>query len=230
MIFKAGFPCWGAKLLIGNSLAKTAWPCQIVVAYLLKKGRSCRCISRDRRIPGLPRGPVVLYPNADKEDQRGYNLESLAIDTLKPTELPAPPQAALRVVQACSQPEVDAQALAEGAMTLITAVRNGGHFILHSCGMMGGYIGNSFEKWLVDEELCGMVRRMMTPLEIDPAKLTTSQILRAELLAAEVLLAAKPPAAAASRPASPSPASSAIRTPPSSATPLSSRRCMAGER
>ena len=33
-------------------------------------------------------------------------------------------------------------------------------------------------------------------LEIDPAKLTTSQILRAELLAAEVLLAAKPPAAA----------------------------------
>lgn len=60
----------------------------------------------------------------------------------------------------------DAQALAEGAMTLITAVRNGGNFILHSCGMMGGYIGNSLEKWLIDEELCGMVRRMLTPLEI----------------------------------------------------------------
>ena len=50
-------------------------------------------------------------------------------------------------------------------MTLITAVRNGGNYILHSCGMMGGYIGNSFEKWLIDEELCGMVRRMMKPLD-----------------------------------------------------------------
>jgi trimethylamine--corrinoid protein Co-methyltransferase len=73
----------------------------------------------------------------------------------------------------------DAQALAEGAMTLITAVRNGGHFILHSCGMMGGYIGNSFEKWLIDEELCGMVRRMMTPQEIDPAKMDAGIIERA---------------------------------------------------
>ena len=59
----------------------------------------------------------------------------------------------------------DAQALAEGAMTLITTVRNGGNFILHSCGMMGGYIGNSFEKWLIDEELCGMVRKMLKPLD-----------------------------------------------------------------
>jgi HD-like signal output (HDOD) protein/serine phosphatase RsbU (regulator of sigma subunit) len=40
-------------------------------------------------------------------------LKPLAIDSLKPTELPAPPQEALRVVQACAQPEVDAQALAE---------------------------------------------------------------------------------------------------------------------
>jgi trimethylamine--corrinoid protein Co-methyltransferase len=72
----------------------------------------------------------------------------------------------------------DAQALAEGAMTLITTVRNGGNFILHSCGMMGGYIGNSLEKWLIDEELCGMVRRMMTPLEIDPAKMDPDIITR----------------------------------------------------
>lgn len=72
----------------------------------------------------------------------------------------------------------DAQALAEGAMTLITTVRNGGHFILHSCGMLGGYIGNSFEKWLIDEELCGMVRRMMTPLDIDPAKMNPDIISR----------------------------------------------------
>ena len=73
----------------------------------------------------------------------------------------------------------DAQALAEGAMTLITSIRNGGHFILHACGMMGCYMGNSFEKWLIDEEFCGMVRRMMTRLEIDPAKMDPGIIERA---------------------------------------------------
>ena len=39
----------------------------------------------------------------------------------------------------------DAQALAEGALTLSTAVRSGANFILHACGMIGSYIGNSFE-------------------------------------------------------------------------------------
>ncbi len=65
----------------------------------------------------------------------------------------------------------DAQAMAEGALILSTAVRSGAHFIIHACGMIGGYIGNSLEKWLVDEELCGMVRRMMTPLAFDASSL-----------------------------------------------------------
>jgi trimethylamine--corrinoid protein Co-methyltransferase len=60
----------------------------------------------------------------------------------------------------------DAQAMAEGALTLSTSVRNGANFILHSCGMVGTYIANSLEKWLIDEELCGMVRQMLTPIEI----------------------------------------------------------------
>lgn len=60
----------------------------------------------------------------------------------------------------------DAQAMAEGALALSTSVRNGANFILHSCGMMGTYIGTCLEKWLIDEELCGIVRKMMTPLAI----------------------------------------------------------------
>jgi trimethylamine--corrinoid protein Co-methyltransferase len=59
----------------------------------------------------------------------------------------------------------DAQALAEGALSLLTSVRNGAHFVLHACGTMGSYIGNSLEKWLIDEELCGMVREMMKPVD-----------------------------------------------------------------
>ena len=60
----------------------------------------------------------------------------------------------------------DAQALAEGALALSTAVRNGTNFILHACGMIGTYIGTNLEKWLIDEELCGMVRQMMVPITV----------------------------------------------------------------
>jgi len=60
----------------------------------------------------------------------------------------------------------DGQAMAEGSLVLTTSVRSGAHFILHACGMMGSYIGMNLEKWLMDEELCGMIRRMLTPVEI----------------------------------------------------------------
>ena len=59
----------------------------------------------------------------------------------------------------------DAQAGVESAMALTTAVRNGINFILHSCGILGSYIGMSFEKFIVDEELCGMTRKMIQPVE-----------------------------------------------------------------
>jgi len=60
----------------------------------------------------------------------------------------------------------DAQALGEGALLMSTAVRNGANFILHACGQMGAFISMSFEKWLIDEEVCATIRRMLRPLEI----------------------------------------------------------------
>jgi len=60
----------------------------------------------------------------------------------------------------------DAQAGAESALALSTAVRGGINFILHSCGILGSYIAMSFEKFLIDEEVCGMVRSMIRPLAI----------------------------------------------------------------
>lgn len=61
----------------------------------------------------------------------------------------------------------DAQALAEGALCLSTSIRAGANIVLHACGMVGTYIGINLEKWIIDEELCGMVRNMMTPIEIN---------------------------------------------------------------
>lgn len=58
----------------------------------------------------------------------------------------------------------DAQALAEGTLMLSTVVRNGAHFIYHACGQMGSYISFGYEKWLLDEEICRMVRNILTPV------------------------------------------------------------------
>ena len=61
---------------------------------------------------------------------------------------------------------MDAQAGVESALALSTAARGGVNFILHSCGIMGSYIAMSFEKFLVDEETCGLIRSMFRPLAI----------------------------------------------------------------
>ena len=48
-----------------------------------------------------------------------------------------------------------------------TAVRNGANFIFHACGQLGSYISMSFEKWLLDEELCRTLRRILTAMDIN---------------------------------------------------------------
>ncbi|MBF0527774.1 MAG: trimethylamine methyltransferase family protein [Deltaproteobacteria bacterium] len=70
----------------------------------------------------------------------------------------------------------DAQALAEGALILSQSFGEGAHFILHACGMIGGYLGVSLEKWLIDEELCGMIRRTLSPPKINEKSLSLESI------------------------------------------------------
>lgn len=60
----------------------------------------------------------------------------------------------------------DVQAIAEGTLLLSTAVRNGANLIYHAAGQMGSFISMGFEKWIMDEEVCAMVRRLFTPMEI----------------------------------------------------------------
>jgi len=60
----------------------------------------------------------------------------------------------------------DSQAGYEAAIQLVTAVRSGVNFILHSCGQMGGHISMSYEKFLMDEEFCGMLRHLVRPVEV----------------------------------------------------------------
>jgi trimethylamine--corrinoid protein Co-methyltransferase len=71
----------------------------------------------------------------------------------------------------------DAQALAEGAMSLMNAVRGGANLIMHSHGMLGSFIGISFEKWIMDEELCGWMRALVKKRPIVPETLSLESIL-----------------------------------------------------
>jgi trimethylamine--corrinoid protein Co-methyltransferase len=49
----------------------------------------------------------------------------------------------------------DAQAMMEGTMSMLAAVHCGAHFILHSAGFLDGLLSMSYEKFMLDADLCG---------------------------------------------------------------------------
>jgi trimethylamine--corrinoid protein Co-methyltransferase len=60
----------------------------------------------------------------------------------------------------------DAQAGFESALNLMIAVRNGSNFILHAAGILGAYNAMSFEKFLIDEEICGIAFEHLKPIVV----------------------------------------------------------------
>ncbi|MDR1313542.1 MAG: trimethylamine methyltransferase family protein [Deltaproteobacteria bacterium] len=73
---------------------------------------------------------------------------------------------------------VDAQAGAESALSLVTAVNSGINFILHSAGILGSYISMSFEKFIVDEEVASMVRSMVRPINAGEEEIDERSIVK----------------------------------------------------
>lgn len=61
---------------------------------------------------------------------------------------------------------VDYRAGAEAGLNLLTTLRNGINFVLHAVGIMSSYSAMSFEKYLADEEVCGMVKKMIQPIDM----------------------------------------------------------------
>ena len=60
---------------------------------------------------------------------------------------------------------LDYQAGMESAMMLTTAALSGVHLSLHACGTYGSMIAMSYEKFIADEDLCGALKELMTPVE-----------------------------------------------------------------
>jgi trimethylamine--corrinoid protein Co-methyltransferase len=70
------------------------------------------------------------------------------------------------------------QAGVQSALGLAAAVRAGVNFILHAAGIQGSYISMGYEKFLLDEELCGAVRKMASPVQIDSTTLQEDVVAR----------------------------------------------------
>jgi trimethylamine--corrinoid protein Co-methyltransferase len=61
----------------------------------------------------------------------------------------------------------DAQAGFESMLGLVTTVESGVDFILHSAGILSSYLAFSYEKFVQDDEMCGMTRRLREGFLVD---------------------------------------------------------------
>ncbi|MCG8616203.1 MAG: trimethylamine methyltransferase family protein [Desulfobacterales bacterium] len=73
---------------------------------------------------------------------------------------------------------INAQSGIESALLMATPVLSGAHFIHQSCGILGAYAAVSLEKFIIDEEVCGMIKKAVTPLEITDEAINTDLIER----------------------------------------------------
>jgi trimethylamine--corrinoid protein Co-methyltransferase len=65
----------------------------------------------------------------------------------------------------------DAQAGFESMMALLTTVNSGVDFVLHAGGILSSYLAFSYDKLVLDDEMCGMVRRLHQGLVVEPETL-----------------------------------------------------------
>jgi len=70
----------------------------------------------------------------------------------------------------------DAQAGYEAMMNILTGVMGGFQFMLHSAGLLENYMCMSYEKFVIDTEICGMVKNYLEGLEINEETLASSVI------------------------------------------------------
>lgn len=61
----------------------------------------------------------------------------------------------------------DAQSGFESMMNLMAAAQSGFNFILHATGLLENYMTMSFEKFIIDDEICGMVKNFFEGVPVD---------------------------------------------------------------
>jgi trimethylamine--corrinoid protein Co-methyltransferase len=71
---------------------------------------------------------------------------------------------------------LDAQAGYESLFSLYTTLNSGIDFVLHAAGIISSYLAFSYEKFVMDDELCGMLRHFRKGLEVSPETLAVDVI------------------------------------------------------
>jgi trimethylamine--corrinoid protein Co-methyltransferase len=65
----------------------------------------------------------------------------------------------------------DAQAMTEGTMSMLSAIHCGANFILHAAGFLDGLLSMSYEKFMLDADLCGALHSYLDGIKIDDNEL-----------------------------------------------------------
>lgn len=66
----------------------------------------------------------------------------------------------------CDANTTDAQAGYESMMNMLMAQVSGIHFVLHAAGILDSYNCISYQKFIIDDEICGMVKHIQSGYEI----------------------------------------------------------------
>ncbi len=65
----------------------------------------------------------------------------------------------------------DAQAMMEGTMSMLAAVQCGANYVLHSAGFLDGLLSMSYEKFVLDCDLCGAMQAYLRGVPVDEDQL-----------------------------------------------------------
>jgi trimethylamine--corrinoid protein Co-methyltransferase len=68
----------------------------------------------------------------------------------------------------CDAKSPDAQASYESMMNLLMALVCGANFVLHSAGILESFNCMSYEKFIMDDEMCGMLKRVHRAIDVNP--------------------------------------------------------------
>ncbi len=61
----------------------------------------------------------------------------------------------------------DAQAMQQSMMSMMSAVQSGANYILHSAGFLDGLLSMSYEKFILDADLCGALHAYLNGFEVN---------------------------------------------------------------
>jgi len=61
----------------------------------------------------------------------------------------------------------DGQAMQQSMMSMMSAIQSGGNYILHSAGFLDGLLSMSYEKFIMDTDVCGALHAYLNGFEVN---------------------------------------------------------------